>query len=126
MFDFGIMGMMSILFPIVFIIVLSFFIFVIVRGIKQWSHNNAQPRIPADALVVTKRMAVSHHSGNTGDAHHMHTSSTSYYVTFQFASGDRMELHVPAREYGMIAEGDSGTLTSQGTRFISFERKQTK
>ena len=31
---------------------------------------------------------------------------TSYYVTFQVESGDRMELSVSGREYGMLAEGD--------------------
>ena len=50
------------------------------------------------------------------------TSSTSYYVTFQVESGDRMELSVKSSEYGMLAEGDSGRLTFQGTRFLGFER----
>jgi hypothetical protein len=51
----------------------------------------------------------------------MHTS-TSYYVTFQVASGDRMELHVSGREYGILIEGDYGKLTFQGTRYLGFQR----
>ena len=42
--------------------------------------------------------------------------------TFQVESGDRMELPVSGREYGMLAEGDIGKLTFQGTRYLSFER----
>ena len=53
--------------------------------------------------------------------HHTH-HSTSYYVTFQVDSGDRMELHMTGQEYGMLVEGDKGYLTFQGTRYLGFER----
>jgi hypothetical protein len=33
-----------------------------------------------------------------------------------------MEFHISAKEFGMIAEGDIGKLTFQGTRYHSFER----
>ena len=53
-----------------------------------------------------------------------HTSaSTTYYVTFEVASGDRMELRLQGHEYGLIVEGDRGELTFQGTRFLGFTRK---
>ena len=62
-------------------------------------------------------------AGDMSGAHGFHTtSSTTYYVTFQVESGDRMELHVSGSEYGMLAEGDTGRLTFQGTRYLSFER----
>ena len=50
------------------------------------------------------------------------TISTSYYATFQVESGDRMELSVTGTEYGLLAEGDRGKLTFQGTRYLGFER----
>lgn len=124
-YGFNMFSVMEMLFPIIFIVVLGFIIVIMVRGIKQWSYNNAQPKIPAEALVVAKRTAVSHYNHNAGTAdvpNMIMTTDTTYYVTFEFDSGDRLEFHVPAREYGLIAEGDSGVLTSQGTRFISFER----
>ena len=34
----------------------------------------------------------------------------------------RSEFHVSGKEYGMLAEGDIGTLTFQGTRYIDFTR----
>lgn len=52
-----------------------------------------------------------------------HSTSTSYYVTFEVESGDRMELHVSGSEYGMLAEGDYGQLTFQGTRYLDFVRR---
>jgi hypothetical protein len=53
---------------------------------------------------------------------HHSSSSTKYYVTFEFESGDRLELHVASNEYGYLVEGDMGKLTFQGTRYKNFER----
>jgi ABC-type phosphate transport system auxiliary subunit len=120
------LGMIPALFPVIVIIVIGVVAVMAIRGVTQWSHNNTQPRIPAEARVVAKRADVSNHlPSRAGDNSPVHFSSnTSYFVTFEFLSGDRQELHVPPQEYGMIAEGDSGILTAQGTRFISFERRQ--
>ena len=121
-------GIMSFIFPIIFIFVIGVFIFTFVQGISTWNKNNHSPRLTVPATVVTKREDVSHHHhANGGDitgAQGYHTStSTSYYVTFQVESGDRMELHVSGSEYGLLAEGDNGRLTFQGTRYLSFERE---
>lgn len=120
-------SVMEILFPFfffaVFGMVLIVFVVTLVRGIGEWHKNNNSPRLAVPAKVVSKRTSVSHghHHGANG---HMHTtSSTWYYVTFEVESGDRMELGVSGSEYGMLAEGDSGKLTFQGTRYLSFERE---
>ena len=78
-------------------------------------------------VVVAKRENITHHqhanAGDSSGAHGFHTTtSTSYYVTFQVESGDRIELCVSGTEYGMLVEGDTGRLTFQGTRYLSFER----
>lgn len=102
------------------------FIFVAVSGISRWSKNNNSPRLSVPASAVSKRTRYSsgthmHHTGHP--IHHMsHGGHTTYYVTFQFDSGDRAEFIVDGSQYGIIVEGDVGTLTFQGTRFISFER----
>ena len=41
---------------------------------------------------------------------------------FEVESGDRMEFSVYGEEYGMLAEGDEGKLTFQGSRYLGFER----
>ncbi len=117
----------EIMFMLVFVFVIGVFVVNIVRGIRQWNKNNNSPRLTVDASVVAKRINVTHHNhGNAGDASGMHgyttTSSTSYYVTFQVESGDRMEFHVDGSEYGMLVEGDLGKLSFQGSRYLKFER----
>ncbi|NCE63397.1 DUF2500 domain-containing protein [Pseudoflavonifractor sp. 524-17] len=105
------------IFSLFFVIVLAAFVVVFVKGIAQWSRSNQAPRLTVEAKVSSKRADVSH-PGNGAVPH----SSTTYYVTFQVESGDRMELHVSGGEYGMLAERDWGRLTFQGVRYLGFER----
>lgn len=118
MMGFGFSGI-STLVTIMFVVVFGIIIFTIIKGISQWSKNNAAPRLTVDAIIVTKRTNVSRHSSSSSMHHH---TSTTYYITFQVESGDRMELSVSGAEYGMLAEGDCGRLTFQGTRYLGFER----
>ena len=116
-------GAFGALFFIAFILILGMVIVSFAKGIGQWNKNNHSPRLSVAATVVSKRTDVIHHHHHTSEAHLHHThSSTDYYVTFQVESGDRMELHVPNTEYGYMVEGDHGTLSFQGTRFLGFER----
>ena len=116
-------GGFEIMFFLVFALVIGVFLVTIVRGIGQWHKNNQSPRLTVDATVVAKRTNVSRHHHHNGAGHMGHTStSTTYFVTFQVASGDRMELRMDGYQYGMLAEGDRGRLTFQGTRYLGFER----
>ncbi|CUN93856.1 MULTISPECIES: DUF2500 domain-containing protein [Clostridium] len=120
MFEMGMFNIMSFIFPIFFIVFFAMFIFIIVSNIKEWSNNNKQPIIPVASTIISKRINVSHHHhGET----HTTSRSTTYYTTFQFDNGERLELKVSGKEYGLMAEGDKGILSFQGTRFISFERE---
>ena len=113
----------SVMFFLVFFLAFGIILFGIVRGIKEWNSNNHSPRLTVDAAVVAKRTNVSRHSHHHGNGHGMHhSSSTTYYVTFQVDSGDRMELRMAGHEYGLLIEGDRGRLTFQGTRYLGFER----
>ena len=113
MFGFDLIGsVFPILFIIVFAIVIVTFIVTAAKGLSQWHQNNQSPR--------HEDVSVHHHNTGNGAGHISH--STTYYATFQVASGDRMEFQVPRREYGFLVEGDRGRLTFQGTRFLGFER----
>lgn len=103
---------------IIFFIVIGFFIITIIKGISEWSKNNASPILTVPAEIVTKRTKV---SGGSGDS----SASTSYYVTFEVESGDRIELKVRGHEYGALVEGDLGDLTFQGSRYHQFKRQGT-
>ncbi|TQR21512.1 DUF2500 domain-containing protein [Psychrobacillus vulpis] len=114
---FSIMNILGPLFiAVVFIIVIGGFIFIIGSSIKQRNKNDNSPKLSVPAQIVAKRTNTWGGSGNS-------SASTSYYVTFQVESGDRMELQLNGQEYGMLAEDDLGILTFQGTRFLTFERK---
>jgi len=114
----------GIIFTIVFVLILGVFITIFIKGISQWSKNNKSPRLTVPATLIAKRTNISrrHHS-DVGDHRHHHHTSTSYYVTFQVESADRMEFHVTGPEYGLLIEGDSGKLTFQGTRYLGFVRQ---
>lgn len=109
----------SVFFVIVFLFVITTFIITFATIFKQWNKNNKAPRLTVSAKVVTKR----NHISRNRSGKHGYRTSTSYFVTFEVESGDRMELHVPSLEYGLLVEGDSGKLTFQGTRYLSFERE---
>lgn len=124
---FNITNVFSVFVFLIYGVTFAFIIFMIIRVISQNNKNNNSPILTVDAAVVTKHVSVSHHhSGVAGDitgAHGYHTTSFNHYnVTFQVESGDRMMFSVSANEYGMLAEGDIGRLTFQGTRFLDFQR----
>ena len=112
---FGMFSIMEVIFPLFFVGFFVAFFLILLRSLKQWNKNNHSPRLTVDVMVVGRR----NHRSSGG---HNHMAHTSYYITFQVESGDRMELQIPVNEYGYIIEGDRGKLTFQGTRFISFER----
>ena len=116
----GLDMLFSLLFPLVFLLALGTILFTLVGNLRTWNKNNHSPRLTVQAAVVAKRTQVSRHQhanagGTTG-------SVTTYYVTFQVESGDRMELQVDGAEYGMLVEGDTGKLSFQGTRYLGFQR----
>ena len=117
--------MFSIMFFIVFALIVGTIIINAIKGISEWSNNNKQPILDINCKVVSKRISVSHTNSHTDSSgvHHGSSSHTSYYVTFEFESKDRTEFCVNGKEYGMIAEGDYGKLKFQGTRFIEFSKK---
>lgn len=104
-----------VVFFIIAALVIGFILFVVVMSIRQYSFNNKQPHLTTHARVLTKRTNV---SGGSGDS----SASTWYYITFETENGDRKEFQVKGEEYGMLADGDQGTLNYQGTRFRGFNR----
>ncbi len=89
----------------------------LIRSIGRWNKNNHSPRLTVPVRVVAKRNHVARHRH---DSHTHH--STTYYVTFEVESGDRMELQLEGHAFGLLVEGDRGKLTFQGTRYLGFER----
>jgi len=105
---------------LIFVLVIGGIIFTVVKGVTGWAWNNKQPVQAVPARVVAKRTdtsgAGSSTNGSGGNV------STRYYVTFEKGGGERSEFGLSGREYGLLAEGDAGMLTSQGTRYKGFSR----
>lgn len=115
-------SMFHTMFFLVFALIVITIIIVIVKGISQWSRNNNQPILVVPARLVSKRTNVSHNMHSDADNFSHSSTSTSYYLTFEFETGSRQEFHVNGQEYGLLAEGDTGKLKFQGTRYLGFER----
>lgn len=96
-------GLFDAVFPIVFflmfVVVIGTFVFIFARSISEWNHNNQSPKLRVNATVVTKREDIRHM-----DSDDTISSSTSYFITFQVESGDRIEFHVSGQQYGMLAQ----------------------
>ena len=119
------------IFPLMFVLVFSLvavtIIVTLVRGASEWNSNNHSPKLGVEATCVSKRTNVTHHSdpvaGDISGAHgYTHSSHTTYYAAFEVESEDRMEFHITGLQYGKLREGDTGSLSFQGTRFLSFDR----
>lgn len=105
-----------IIFMVVFALVVGVIVFALVAAARTAVKNRNSPMLTVAARVVTKRSDV---SGGSGDS----AAHTWHHATFEVESGDRLELPVTGEQYGMLAEGDVGRLTFQGTRFLGFERQ---
>lgn len=113
-------NLMSLVFPLMFLLVFGMIAFIIIQGLCRWNKNNNSPRLTVEAKIISKRSDIRRIRSGTNNMHsHSHTD---YYVTFEVESGDRMELELQGHEYGLLVEGDKGRLTFQGTRFLGFER----
>ena len=116
-FPFLLSRLMFTLVPLTMLIIIGLGIF---RSLKEWHRNENSPRLTVEAKIVGKRSDFRRTMSNKTSMHRH--SRTNYYVTFEVSSGDRMELELQGREYGLLVEGDRGKLTFQGTRYLGFER----
>lgn len=96
------------IFFITLILIISLFVVVILKGVKEKRNNDKAEILKRYGTVISKRIFV--------------RSFTTYYVTFELDNSERKEFRVSAEKYGLLVENDYGLLTFQGTRFMSFER----
>ncbi|MGB7962045.1 MAG: DUF2500 domain-containing protein [Propionicimonas sp.] len=104
-----------VLFSIVAVAILGVVMAAVIRGARKTLRDDASPQVTAEARVVDKRTEITG-GGET-------PARQTYYVTFQFPDGGRLELGVPATESGLLVVGDRGTLSWQGSRYLGFARE---
>ena len=108
---------MGILFFLVFLFTLAMMVFTVVRTMSAKKQNDREPMLTVPAVVAAKRTDFYRYRGTSG-------GSTLYFVTFQVQSGDRLELNLSGREFGLLREGDRGSLTFRGKEFLDFTRER--
>jgi hypothetical protein len=109
----GIPAVFLLFFVVVFVFVVGSIIVKAVSRGAEWADNNSSPEERTGATLVSKRVEVSGGQNAT---------STKYYATFELPGGIRQEFKLRGSEYGQLAEGDRGTITRQGTRYLGFAR----
>jgi ABC-type multidrug transport system fused ATPase/permease subunit len=116
----------SIFFIIVFLLIIGVILFTIISGLTEWTKNNSKPIVTSQVKVVSKRQKQHVHRHGTANRNisSRTTMSTTYYITFEFESGDRQEFKISDKEFGLISENDIGKLRFQGTRYLEFEREK--
>ena len=88
----------------------------IIVGAKRNMADVKSPQYRRQAVVRSKRTNSVYHRGGP---HNLRVRHTSYYVTFSCA-GEELEFKISPDEFDRFDEGQTGLLTYQGSRFISF------
>ncbi len=135
-FDFDTMfTLASVVIALGALLVFGTIIWGVISKARRAVQNNAAPEVAAVAEVVDKRISLTGGStrrspgmvGADGSFGPDTVTSTpirgTHYVTFEQSGGERFELEVPEREYGLLVVGDSGTVTMKGTRYLGFQRE---
>jgi len=112
------------LWPIGLLAITGVVIAISVTNVVRSAQNDTQPITSAEARVAqisgrnTNMLTGLLGGGNS----YFHSVSREYYVTFDLSpEGKSVKFTIPIVEYPDIEKGDTGTLTFQGTRLISFE-----
>lgn len=105
--------LVMLLFFVVFAGIVGVVLKSVVSGVGRTRANRSAALLRRPARVVAKRHGVAGGSSTAG---------SRYFATFEFPDGSREEFPMMGEAYGMLAEGDAGLLTSQGTWFKGFQR----
>ena len=111
--DFGYFMIHRVMLTLIPLLMLGIIVFRLIQSARQWNRDNNSPKLTVPVRVVARRADTSRRKN---------TYRSRYFVTFQFESGDRLELELQGHEYGLLVEGDQGKLTFQGSRYLGFER----
>lgn len=115
----GVFGIAMTLFTALFLVAfVAVVVAVIVGATKQARSavkNRNAPEVSAVARVLAKRIETS----GGGDR----LITQRHFVTFEQPGGERFELEIDAADYGMLVEGDQGTVAMKGNRYLGFTRE---
>ncbi|MGE6758386.1 DUF2500 domain-containing protein [Corallococcus interemptor] len=89
--------------------------------------DRREPVLTRQGRVVAKRQAINEYARGSYPYYARRYSYTqSYFVTFEFQDGNRDEFETFDWQYGLLAEGDQGTLVTRGRWLKGFARQPTQ
>lgn len=101
--------------------IIGLVLFLVLRGVnKRRMQMPGQPGQPAVFSVPARILA---RRGGPGHDPQMAPAAPAwFFVTFEFQNGERLELPVSEADFALLVEGDYGTLTFAGQKFLGFVR----
>lgn len=105
--------LLPVLVLVMFVAVVGLIVFAVTRAIVKSIRQRRLPVCTVRAMVVAKR------AGTLGGEN----SATRYFTTFELPSGERLELRLNGKQYGLVVERDVGMLTYQGEVYRDFARQ---
>ena len=100
-----------------FVIVPVFMVIIIIIGIStaviKGAKQAASPVTTVYGTIIAKRTEVDGRSNGP--------TSTYYYATVETQDGNRKEYLIKAGIYGLIKEGDKGTIVLKGKRLLNID-----
>jgi len=112
-FDFGPPTWIIIVFPLIFATVFFLIVGTVIVHIVKNLKDAGGPITTATGTIISKRTHVSR-SGQS--------AFTKYFATAELTDGTRQEYTVDGKVYGIIKEGDAGTLVIRGNRLLNIDR----
>lgn len=102
-----------------YICIISFLYIKCKKKILLWKENRKMPRLTQNVEIIGKRINTTSFQIK---GKKFWRDRITYHITFQLPNNEQTELCIPYRIYRFLFEGDTGKLTSQGTKFFEFER----
>lgn len=100
---------------------LIIFLIVIIRRLCKETPKDSGSGTTIQATVFSKRSRKKRDPNTLPyDKEYSYAATVFYYVTFETRDCRRIELPVSSDTFQRLSEGDTGTLTYQGSQYIDF------
>ncbi len=108
--------------PVMLIVTaLIIFIVIAIRRIARETPKDYADGKTIEATVFSKRTRKKRDPNTLPyDKEYAYAATCFHYITFETADCQRIELSVNAETFQRLSEGDTGTLTYQGSQYIDF------
>jgi Protein of unknown function (DUF2500) len=110
-----------ILIGLVFAAILGTVAYQLIRKARQSSRNDALPVLTAPATVSGMRTNTIAQPADINPKYKVEPS-TKFFARFRLHDSQSLEFELSNEQFAPLAEGQQGTLTYQGTRYVGFEK----